>query len=93
MQTELRFPQSSYSDWVMRNSLYWMSPVTEWTLDSDKDDWIVHLSNSDFGCKAQLHRYLNDYTLREKIMAKTAAVRDAITFNVLSSIERRLDTE
>ena len=93
MQTELRFPRSSYSVWVMRNSLYWMSPVTEWTLNSDKDDWIVHLSNSEFSCKAQLHRHLNDYSLREKIMAKTAAVRDAITFNVLSSIERRLDTE
>lgn len=93
MQTELLFSQSSYSEWVMRNSLYWMSPVTEWTLDSDKDNWIVHLSNSGFECKAQLHRHLNDYSLREKIMARTAAVRDAITFNVLSSIERRLDTE
>lgn len=91
MQTELRFPKNSYSDWVMRNSLYWMNSITDWTLDDDNDNWVVRLSNSDFDCKAQLHRHLNDYLLREKIMVRTSTVRDAITFNVLSSIERRLD--
>lgn len=93
MQTELHFPISVHSEWVMRNSLYWMSPITQWTLDSNNGNWIVKLSNSDFECTAQLHRHLNDYSLREKIMAKTAPIRDAITFNVLSSIERRLEIE
>lgn len=93
MPTELHFLKSSYTEWVMRNSLYWMSALTDWTLDSSDEHWIVKLANSDFGCQAQLHRYLNDYTLREKVMVKTSSVRDAIALNVLSSIERRLEIE
>lgn len=93
MQIELRFPQIAYSEWVMRNSLYWMTPISAWTLESAHGDWVVTLSNADFDCKAHLHRLLNDYTLREKIMAKTAVVRDAISINVLSSIEQRLKAE
>lgn len=93
MQTELRFPKAIYSEWVIRNSLYWMSSQTEWTLEHTLEEWVVCTTNSEFECKAQLHRYLNDYSLREKIMLKTSAIRDAITFNVLSNIENKLNAK
>jgi len=86
----IKLKHSAYSEWVVRNTLYWMSAITSWNLDSSEDSWIILLENADRETRQELDRLLNDYTLRERLMLKTEGVRNSIVENVLASVEARL---
>lgn len=78
------------SEWVLRNSLYWMSTVTRWKLDEDDQSWFVLFENWNDEVEFEFERLLNDYKLREKLQAHTGQVRTSIIDNVLRSIDSRL---
>ncbi|MGY8872398.1 MAG: His-Xaa-Ser system protein HxsD [Pseudomonadales bacterium] len=85
-----KLEKSEYSEWVVRNSLYWLSSVTTWNMKSTETLWLIELGESDKAITQELDRLLNDYTLRESIMLKTGNVRDAIAVSVLEGIQARL---
>jgi His-Xaa-Ser system protein HxsD len=85
-----KLEKSEYSEWVVRNSLYWLSSVTTWKMKSTETLWLIELGESDKAITQELDRLLNDYTLRESIMLKTGNVRDAIAVSVLEGIQARL---
>jgi len=78
------------SEWVVRNSLYWMSTVTRWKLDEGDEHWIVSFEDWNDEVEFEFERLLNDYKLREKLQAYTGQVRSSIIDNVLRSIDSRL---
>lgn len=79
-----------YSEWVVRNSLYWMSVYTHWKLDEDEYNWFVSFDTINDDVEFEFERLLNDYKLREKLQAHTGQVRSSIIDNVLRSIDSRL---
>ncbi|MBW6012636.1 His-Xaa-Ser system protein HxsD [Klebsiella sp. 11263] len=78
-----------YSEWVIRNSLYWMTSLTQWKLCEDISSWTVSFENDSPECLYEFERLLNDYTLREKLQHKTGALRDSIVHKVLRSVDER----
>ncbi|MEI2606398.1 His-Xaa-Ser system protein HxsD [Erwinia aphidicola] len=82
--------KTMYSEWVLRNSLYWMSALTRWKLDEDDEHWLVSFEDWDGEVEFEFERLLNDYKLREKLQAHTGQVRTSIIDNVLRSIDSRL---
>lgn len=86
----IKLERSAYSEWVVRNALYWMSAITQWNLESSEKYWVILIKNSDTEIRQELDRLLNDYTLREQLMLKTENVRNSIIESVLSSVEARL---
>lgn len=78
------------SEWVLRNSLYWMSAVSRWKLEEDDQNWFVCFENWNDEVEFEFERLLNDYKLREKLQAQTGQVRASIIDNVLRSIDTRL---
>ncbi|WP_374962224.1 His-Xaa-Ser system protein HxsD [Spongiibacter tropicus] len=87
-----RLAKDRYSELVVRNTLYWLTAYTEWTLDEEEDNWIVQLSSNDPSLQAKFDALLNDYLLREKLSLKTEPYRDAITSAVLKGITERLSS-
>jgi len=79
-----------HSEWVLRNSLYWMSSVTCWKLDEDDQHWLISFEVWNDEVEFEFERLLNDYKLREKLQAHTGQVRTSIIDNVLRSIDTRL---
>lgn len=79
-----------YSEWVLRNSLYWMSAVARWKLDENDQNWLVSFEVWNDEVEFEFERLLNDYKLREKLQAQTGQVRASIIDNVLRSIDSRL---
>lgn len=79
-----------YSEWVVRNSLYWMSAVARWRLDEDDENWLISFEPFNDEVESEFERLLNDYKLREKLQAHTGQVRASIIDNVLRSIDSRL---
>lgn len=79
-----------HSEWVVRSSLYWLSSVSTWTFDSSGDSWLISLSNDEEQVLRELHRLLNDFILREQLMASTEGVRNSIVSKVLASVNHRL---
>ncbi|WP_435530759.1 MULTISPECIES: His-Xaa-Ser system protein HxsD [Pantoea] len=79
-----------YSEWVLRNSLYWMSAVVRWKLDENEEHWLVSFDHWNDEVEFEFERLLNDYKLREKLQAHTVQVRTSIIDNVLRSIDSRL---
>ncbi|WP_241612460.1 His-Xaa-Ser system protein HxsD [Rosenbergiella epipactidis] len=82
--------KTMYSEWVLRNSLYWMSAVTQWRLDENAQNWFVSFELWNDEVEFEFERLLNDYKLREKVQAHTEQVRISIIDNVLRSIDSRL---
>lgn len=82
--------KTMYSEWVLRNSLYWMSTVTRWKLDENDQNWLVSFEVWNDEVEFEFERLLNDYKLREKLQAHTGQVRASIIDNVLRSIDTRL---
>ncbi|MCX0501059.1 His-Xaa-Ser system protein HxsD [Erwinia billingiae] len=82
--------KTMYSEWVLRNSLYWMSAVTRWKLDENDQNWLVSFELWNDEVEFEFERLLNDYKLREKVQAHTGQVRTSIIDNVLRSIDTRL---
>ena len=81
---------TEYSEWVVRNSLYWMSSLTEWNLTKSDTHWSIHFLALSDELECEFHRLLNDYSLREQLMKSTQEARDGIANAVLRSIEARL---
>lgn len=84
--------KSRHSEWVVRNTLYWLSAATRWQLDETDTQWIIHLESPSADVSFEFDRLLNDYVLREKIMQRTAGIRDAIAVSVLEGIQDRLSS-
>ncbi|WP_370420535.1 His-Xaa-Ser system protein HxsD [Pantoea vagans] len=82
--------KTTYSEWVLRNCLYWMSAITRWKLDEGDEQWLVSFENWSDEIEFEFERLLNDYKLREKLQAHTGQVRASIIDNVLRSIDTRL---
>ena len=82
--------KSCYSEWVVRNSLYWLSAVSEWTLEESDTHWQITLVKPGSDTNQELSRLLNDYLLRERLMAQTDALRSSIVTSVLVGIQERL---
>jgi His-Xaa-Ser system protein HxsD len=38
---EKMFEKQLYSEWVIRNSLYWMTSLTQWKLCEDISSWTI----------------------------------------------------
>ena len=77
-------------EWVVRNSLYWMSSLTEWNLTKSDTHWSIHFLALSDELECEFHRWLNDYSLREQLMKSTQEARDNIANAVLRSIAARL---
>ncbi len=84
--------KSRHSEWVVRNALYWLSATTRWQMDETDTQWIIRLESPSADNSFELERLLNDYVLREKIMQRTAGIRDAIAVSVLEGIQERLSS-
>ncbi|WP_275267301.1 His-Xaa-Ser system protein HxsD [Pantoea ananatis] len=82
--------KTMHSEWVVRNSLYWMSAVVRWELDENEENWLVSFDHWNDEIEFEFERLLNDYKLREKLQAHTVQVRTSIIDNVLRSIDSRL---
>ncbi|MFP3522367.1 His-Xaa-Ser system protein HxsD [Pantoea sp. SIMBA_072] len=82
--------KKEWSEWIVRNSLYWMSAVARWKLDEDDQNWLVSFESYNVEVEFEFERLLNDYKLREKLQAHTVQVRTSIIDNVLRSIDSRL---
>lgn len=79
--------ENEYSEWVIRNSLYWMSEVTQWKLNKSEGFFKIELSNDSEEVVFRFHRLLNDFSLRSQLLEKTANLRYDIIKKSLSSIE------
>ena len=90
MVTDKRIEKRKFSEWVVRQALYWMTPVSRWTLDETESEWIIALEDESFAVRSELDRLLNDYLLREKLMSKTHATREAISQAVLEGINKKV---
>lgn len=84
------YNKNTYSEWVIRNALYWMTSRTQWKLEQDDTFWNLHLECSEDEIIFELERLLNDYKLREMISLQTENIRNRIAIRVLESIESRL---
>ncbi|EUM76489.1 His-Xaa-Ser system protein HsxD [Enterobacter sp. MGH 7] len=82
--------KDQFSEWVIRNTLYWMTPVTSWKLEENISSWIIFFETSSPECEFEFGRLLNDFSLREKLHHQTGQLRDAIVSKVLRSIDDRL---
>lgn len=90
MKTVRYFDKERYSEWVLRQSLYWLTPTTRWRLDETENQWAVALEDDSDSAQAELDRLLNDFLLRERIGRRTEACRSAIADAVIRSIQQRL---
>ncbi|MEN4524362.1 UNVERIFIED_ORG: His-Xaa-Ser system protein HxsD [Pantoea allii] len=79
----------AFSEWALRNSLYWMSNVSRWKLDENDEHWLISFEVWNDEVEFEFERLLNDYKLREKLQAHTVQVRTSIIDNVLRSIDSR----
>ncbi|WP_241585567.1 His-Xaa-Ser system protein HxsD [Rosenbergiella epipactidis] len=78
------------SEWVLRNSLYWMSAITRWKLDEGDEHWLISFDPFHDEILFEFERFINDYQLREKLQVHTDKIRSSIIDNVLKSIDSRL---
>ena len=85
------YSKQNYSEWVIRNSLYWFSNYCKWSLDEREETWSISLQDEEEDKFQELDRLLNDYLLREKILRKTEGVREKIALKVLQSIEEKIN--
>ncbi|EPG1646903.1 His-Xaa-Ser system protein HxsD [Proteus mirabilis] len=81
-----------YSQWVIRNSLYWMSIYSNWLLEETDEQWKITFKNNDESVLFEFNKLLNDYILREIIELKTGKFRESVINKVLASMNERLIT-
>lgn len=82
--------KDQFSEWVIRNTLYWMTPVSSWKLEENISSWIIFFETNSPECEFEFERLVNDFSLREKLHHQTGQLRDAIVSKVLRSIDDRL---
>ncbi|TDQ17699.1 His-Xaa-Ser system protein HxsD [Raoultella sp. BIGb0149] len=87
---EKMLQKEQYSEWVIRNSLYWMTPLTQWKLKEGISSWTISFETDSPECEYEFERLLNDFILRETLQHKTGNLRDTIVQRVLLSIDERL---
>ncbi len=85
------YNKKNYSEWVIRNSLYWFSNHSKWSLEESEETWSISIQEDEENALQELDRLINDYLLREKIMKKTEGVREKIALKVLQSIEEKIN--
>lgn len=85
-----RIEKKLYSEWVIRNALYWMTAYTQWNLEDSGSEWVISFNALSQEYEFEFERLLNDYTLRELLQRQTGQLRTSIIDNVLSSIDARL---
>ena len=85
------YSKKNYSEWVIRNSLYWFSNHSKWSLEESGESWSVSIQEDEESALHELDRLINDYLLREKIMKETEGVREKIALKVLQSIEEKIN--
>ncbi|MCI1677606.1 MAG: His-Xaa-Ser system protein HxsD [Ewingella americana] len=78
------------SEWVIRNSLYWMTTYTRWKLDEDETNWYIYFDSFSEEIQFEFERLVNDFQLRESLQMQTGKIRNSIINNVLKSIDERL---
>ncbi|MGO2236250.1 MULTISPECIES: hypothetical protein [unclassified Marinomonas] len=61
--------KTQYSEYVIRNALYWLESPTE--LTENADFWYIHIPSDEFKISAALSQLLNDYRLREILSIRT----------------------
>lgn len=81
-----------YSQWVIRNSLYWMPIYSNWLLEETDEQWKITFKNNDESVLFEFNKLLNDYILREIIELKTGKFRESVINKVLASMNERLIT-
>ena len=86
-----KYSKKNYSEWVIRNSLYWFSNHSKWSLEESDGFWLLTIQEDEENATQELDRLINDYLLREKIMKKTESVREKIALKVLQSIEEKIN--
>lgn len=72
----IRLSQDNYSEAVLRKSLYWSDPDTSWMLGVHEGFWVISVEEPVQSFEATLHRYLNDFLLREKLDVRTRSLRE-----------------
>jgi len=82
--------KDTYTENVIRKSLYWMSGTTDWTLDENENTWYVELESDKEDNIKKFNRLLNDQVLREKIDSETGMIRRSIIRKVLKSLDSSL---
>lgn len=84
------FEKAKKSEWVIRNSLYWMTTYTRWELDEDETNWYIYFDSFNEEINFEFERLVNDFQLRESLQMQTGNIRNSIINNVLKSIDERL---
>lgn len=87
---ERRIDKNRFSEYVVRQALYWMSHRASWQLSESEQEWIVQFSAESDIEIYEFERLLNDYLLRERLSHQTIMLRERITLSVLESVERKL---
>lgn len=59
------------SEWIIRNSLYWMSTIISWKLKEDEQNGLVSFETFNDEVKLEFEQMLNDYKFREKLQVHT----------------------
>lgn len=85
-----KFTTEQYSESVLRQALYWMTPMTEWSLTINESLAEIVLEKDGDEISYHFYQLLNDYKLREHIESKTKNTRDSIMQKVLASLDKRL---
>ena len=78
MTTLIKLDQNQYSEWVVRNSLYWIDG--EFTLEKKDSFWNVELQ--DKANEIQFTKLLNDYRLRELSILRNGSANRLVEFVV-----------
>lgn len=86
----LNISKNDYSLIVVRQSLYWMSEFSEWSLEDEENEFIITFSDDNDSVLFKFYQLLNDYSLREQIDVKTRHIRNSIINKVLGSLDERL---
>ena len=89
MEQEVKLPKASYSEAVVRKSLYWLSEQCQWTLNEHNEAWRIQLFIEDHDIQkvsSILQRLLNDFKLREQLDSQTQQLRQKIINACLKQI-------
>lgn len=74
----IKLPQDSYSETVVRKSLYWCDPEALWTLEPHEGHWVISVEQPTPTFEADLHKHLNDFLLRERLDAQARSLREEL---------------